>query len=72
MTTTIYKKMIDFMNSNRAKHAWMTANEWTAQLDIVITPQRMTAMYKSGLIDRVQDKQYYGDTKYRYEPIKKN
>ena len=23
MNTTIYKKMIDYMSSNRAKHAWM-------------------------------------------------
>lgn len=69
MNTTIYKKMVDYMSSNRAKRAWMTADEWTTELGMVITPQRMTAMYKAGLIDKVQDKQYYGDSKYRYEPI---
>ena len=69
MNTTIYEKMTAYMSSNRAKHAWMTADEWTTELGIVITPQRMTSMYKAGLIDKVQDKQYYGDSRYRYEPI---
>ena len=72
MNTTIQKKMKTWKAENLRKpdmKVWMSADEWGEQLDMTITPQRMTAMYKAGLVERCQDKAYYGDNKYRYNVI---
>lgn len=71
MNTTIRNKMNDFKAYHclGQKKAWLTANEWSVELDMAITPQRLTAMYKAGIVERKKNKEYYGDNKYRYNVI---
>ena len=69
MNTTIYKQMKNYMIENKCKQCWFTCDEWGSELGITLTPQRMTAMYKAGLVDRKKDKHYFGDNKYRYDII---
>lgn len=67
MNTIIQKKMEEFKAKNHAKNAWFSAEEWSDNLDMKITPQRLGAMYKAGLVLRSQDKAYWGDNKCRYD-----
>ena len=67
MNATIQKKMEQFKADNHAHNAWFTADEWSKQLGITITPQRLGSMYKAGLVLRQQDKSYWGDNKCRYD-----
>lgn len=67
MNNVIKVKMEQFKRENHARNAWFTAEEWSKQLDMTITPQRLGAMYKAGLVTRRQDKAYWGDSKCRYD-----
>lgn len=66
----IFKLMLKWMEKNKAKATWFTADEWANELEMQITPQRLTSMVKSGLLERCRDRRYYGDNNYRYNPIK--
>ena len=65
-----YETMINYMEDNHAKHCWMSAEEWSSTTGVKFSPQRLTAMYKKGLVNRRKDFHYYGDRNYRYEPIR--
>lgn len=65
-----YNAMIKYMEENGARRCWMSADEWTANTDLKFTPQRLTAMFKKGLVNRQKDFHYYGDNNYRYEPVR--
>lgn len=67
MNNIIRDKMVDYKEFNKAKQTWFTAEEWSEELDMNITPQRLAVMYKAGLVDRCKDRKYYGDDRYRYE-----
>ena len=67
MNSTIQKKMLEFKEYNRAKQARFTAKEWSNLLEMEITPQRLTSMYKAGLVERWKDRSYFGDNNYRYD-----
>ena len=67
MNNTIYQKMKQFKEENHARNAWFTADEWSKQLDMTITSQRLGAMYKAGLVMRSQNKSYWSDNKARYD-----
>ena len=67
MNEIIRDKMVDFKEYNGAKQAWFTAKEWSRLLEMEITPQRLTAMYKAGLVERWRDRRYFGDNNYRYD-----
>ena len=67
MNNAIYQKMKQFKEENHARKAWFTADEWSKQLDMTITSQRLGAMYKAGLVMRSQNKAYWGDNKCRYD-----
>ena len=67
MNEIIRDKMADFKEYNGAKQAWFTAKEWSEELGMELTPQRLTAMYKAGLVERARDRKYYGDNNYRYD-----
>lgn len=65
----VIKMMLNSELVNDAKNAQvvkLTADEWSYELGTTITPQRLVSMFKAGLVDRVKDKAYYGDDKYRY------
>lgn len=67
MNEIIRDKMVEYKEYNRAKQAWFTAKEWSGLLEMEITPQRLTSMYKAGLVERARNKEYYGDNNYRYD-----
>lgn len=67
MNTTIYKKMVEYKEYNGAKKACFTAKEWGEELKMNITSQRLTSMYKAGLVDRWKDYRYFKDNNYRYD-----
>ena len=49
-------------------NCWMTADEWSKELGVAISPQRLVSMYKSGLVDRVKNPKYFGDNYFHYFP----
>ena len=67
MNTTIYEAMKAHKEYHQAKKMLLTADEWSTELKMKITPQRLVSMYKQGLVVREKGKQYYGDDKYRYD-----
>ena len=67
MNSTIQKKMVEYKEYNGAKQAWYSAEEWSEELEMEITPQRLTSMYKAGLVERWKDRRYFGDNNYRYD-----
>ena len=68
MNNTIYQKMKQFKEENHARHAWFTVEEWSHNLDMTITPQRMGAMFRAGLVMKDnRGKSYWGDNKARYD-----
>ena len=69
MNDTILQKMKEFREKHGAKKALFTAEEWSEELGMVITPQRLGSMYRAGLVVRVQDKRFYGDNKCRYDIV---
>ena len=50
-------------------NSWMDANEWSSALEEKITSPRLVSMYKAGLVDRVKNKDYFGDDRFHYFPI---
>ena len=68
MNTTIQKKMEQFKANNHARNAWLTADEWSNQLGMKITPQRLGSMYRAGMVLKHESgKAYWGDNKCRYD-----
>ena len=59
--------MVDWLNENGGKVAFFSADEWAHTLGMKITPQRLTSMYREGLVVRKRDKAIYGDNNYRYD-----
>jgi predicted transcriptional regulator len=47
---------------------WMTANEWSKELGVAISPQRLASMYNSGLVERIKNPGYFGDNYFHYFP----
>lgn len=69
-TTAIYKAMKALREERyQAKKVLFTADEWSEELEIKVTPQRLAAMWKQGLVVREKNRRYYGDDKYRYDVI---
>ena len=50
-------------------NSWMDANEWSSALGEKITSARLVSMYNAGLVDRIKDKDYFGDNRFHYFPI---
>ena len=66
----LWKKMREWMEENGAKKAYYTIEEWAAEIkEPTLTPAKMGYMYRLGLVNKQQNRQYYGDSKNRYEPI---
>lgn len=59
---------INFEANLKQCHSWMTANEWSKELGVAISPQRLASMYNSGLVDRVKNPGYFGDNYFHYFP----
>ena len=59
-----WKKQIAY--GEFSKKAAFSFDELAEQLNLPITAQRMTAMYKAGMVDRFKNFHYYGDDKFRY------
>ena len=68
MNKIIQKKMEQFKADNHARNAWLTAEEWSKMIGETITPQRLGAMWKAGLVIKHDGgRQYWGDSKNRYD-----
>ena len=50
-------------------NSWMDAREWSDALEEKITSSRLVSMYNAGLVDRIKNKAYFGDDRFRYFPI---
>ena len=50
-------------------NSWMDAHEWSDALEEKITSSRLVSMYNAGLVDRVKNKDYFGDDRFHYFPI---
>lgn len=46
-----------------------TTEEWSRYTGLKITSQRLSAMEKKGMVRKVKDKHYYGDSLCRWWPI---
>lgn len=68
MEHKILQAMCDFQGPKGIDY--FTADEWSFNLGMKITPQRLTAMTKKGIVEKRQDKAFYGDSRVRYRPVK--
>lgn len=53
---------------SECSNCWMTANEWSKELGVAISPQRLASMYNNGFVERVKNPRYFGDNYFHYFP----
>lgn len=60
-----YDVMVKYMEENCAKRCYMDYKGWSVNTGVKFTAQRLSAMYKNGMVDRYKDGGCYC-----YQPIR--